>query len=115
MDAETLEAGPIQVVILAACRVKLEDRLATVTGAREGADSAAVARELDCEHALDHLDKALQVRIAVETLPLICRCLRRGESSHGQFWVLCTLSQTVHLHMRVVSSISVGLAPLYVP
>ena len=48
--------------------MKLEDRLATVTGAREGADSAAVARELDCDHALDHLDKALQARIAVEDL-----------------------------------------------
>ena len=52
--------------LLAAFRVKLEDRLATVTSAREGADSAAVARELDCEHALDHLDTTLQVRIAME-------------------------------------------------
>ena len=43
------------------CRVKLEDRLATVTSAREGADSAAVAREMDCEHQLDHLDSSLQV------------------------------------------------------
>ena len=42
-------------------RVKLEDRLATVTSAREAADSAVVARELDCEHHLDHLDGALQV------------------------------------------------------
>ena len=58
--------GQSQQYLLAAFRVKLEDRLATVTGAREGADSAAVARELDCEHALDHLDKALQVHIAVK-------------------------------------------------
>ena len=44
-----------------ACRVKLEDRLAAVASARESADSAAAARDVDCERQLDQLDSALQV------------------------------------------------------
>lgn len=111
MKVQIPEVAPILAVLLAAFRVKLEDRLATVTGAREGADNAAVARELDCEHALDHLDSALQVCLAAEALPLICRTLQRIQFSHGQSWVLCTVSQTVHPHMRVSRSISAGLAP----
>ena len=48
-------------VVHAGCRVKLEDRLAAVASARESSDGAAVAREIDCERQLDHLDSALQV------------------------------------------------------
>lgn len=51
----------------ACCRVKLEDRLAAVTSARESADSAAVAREMDCERQLDHLDSDLQVWLPMQS------------------------------------------------
>ncbi len=75
----------------AGCRVKLEDRLATVTSAREAADSTAMARELDCERHLDHLDGALQVCrptpiAAMQCVHLRCKILEWSSVSYtGKF------------------------------
>jgi hypothetical protein len=81
-------------------RVKLEDRLATVTSAREAADSAVVARELDCEHHLDHLDGALQVcRLTlIQPSPLPCcvyaQSARRLEGSSAGY-ALASLAHSI--------------------
>ena len=76
----------------AGCRVKLEDRLATVTSAREAADSAAVARELDCERHLDHLDSALQVCRTTPIRPIM------------------TAMQCVHIECKMLESFNAGCA-----
>lgn len=76
----TDECVLLTVIVMSSCRVKLEDRLATVTSAREAADSAAAGRELDCERQLDALDAALQVSAHAHDNPVpnIVQCRWQG-------------------------------------